>query len=966
MKKQNKRTINKRAIIVKTVLAFVALNLLLVFISLFVNIGVDVSKGDNIFPSNASLLGFDTSSNYQKLKIEDVTDSSNLEYNSGYGKKVLSWTTDEKITFNYTATKAGKYYIALDYYSLQENVTSISINADVNNDEYTNIELQTSWTDANQSEVYDIYRNQVIPVQTVYKIWRKVYLYDQRYYGSTPLVFDLVAGENEIEFTKTEGNLLLGDIFIIEAKDFDNYQKPQNQSGISNELITLEAENALFKSTPEIRADSVSQTHLTPYSTKYNKLNVISGDSFNESGYSITYAFNVEKAGNYNMSFKYYISQTNTNVYTKIFIDNVILNKEMNNYKFKASSGFKNETLSADGEAMEFYLTSGIHTLTIQLDASLQSQIYFEMSEIINEISALYLEVVKLTGGNVDKNKHWNIERYIPTAKTRLTSWKERIASLMELTEEVSKSNSKNQNRLYQNLGNAYKKISSLESDPNTLPHKLNILSEGSSSAAKMLSNSLHTATFSPLSLDKIYIHTNDVKLPKAKSNFFVTYMATAQKIIKSGVDTSKNDDTIEIWVNRSTYYVSLMQQYADAYYTPATGKKIRFSLLPDESKITYANASGTNPDAALGVTASVPYDLGIRGALVDLKSLDGFDEVISEYAPGSFTNMMEGEKVYGLPETQDFNVTFYRSDLMQNLGISVPQTYDEIIEILPELQRYGMNYYIPMAGGSGLKSISMTAPFIYQYGGDIYSKDYMTTAIDSQEAIAGINMMVELFSIYSLPLTSQNFYDSFRNGLIPIGVAGFDVYLQLLTAAPEIAGKWDIALAPGVKKTDGTINRTNTGAGRGVIIFEKGNKQQEAWDFIKWWLSSDTQSSFANDIEASYGQTFLWNTANLEAFKTLSISKKHIDVILEQWEQLYQVPQIPATYIVERGISNAWNSAVFDQVSIRAAITDQSIEINKEIRRKMVEFKYLRSDGTIIKEYYIPSLEEIEKWMRR
>ena len=344
---------------------------------------------------------------------------------------------------------------------------------------------------------------------------------------------------------------------------------------------------------------------------------------------------------------------------------------------------------------------------------------------------------------------------------------------------------------------------------------------------------------------------------------------------------------------------------------------------------------------------------------------MSGFNTTIKPFSPGSLLGFIEGDKVYGLPETQDFQVLFYRSDLLEKLGLSVPNTYDDIIAMLPTLQRYGMNFYMPMAGGSGLKSIGITAPFYYQYGCDIYSDDYLKAEIDTVEGIKAMTLMVDLFTIYSLPLTTQNFYNDFRNGITPIGIANFDAYLQLRYAAPEIAGKWKITLVPGVEQEDGTINRTQTADNKTTVIFQKSKKQAEAWEFIKWWLSTDTQSKFASAIQSTYGELFLWNTANLEAFKGLALPADDIEVILNQLEYLYQVPQTPATYMVERGISNAWNACVFNTVSVRAAVTDYSLEINREITRKMIEFKYLDKNGNKIKDYHVPSIEEIKSWQK-
>lgn len=970
-----------RAILIKALLAFLSVFALMVVVGLIVPVGNDAVLENTIKPEDLNLLNFkeyldsSDSSKGIEIKAEDYAQSAapysaeDGEPKSSYSKKAFKWEEDaDAISFSVNINKETDYVIAIDYLSLQTTVSDISLNVKVNgngSDLLSNIELVSSWTDSTSEPVYDIYRNQVSAVQETCNIWRTSYLYDQRYYSAYPVSFELEIGKNTITLEKNAGALYIGSVYLIELEKLTNLgsytPSDEDTTSAANELITIEAEQPVFKSTAEIRTVSVQNTNVTPYSTEKNMLNVLSGDSFNKSGYAITYAFKVETAGYYNISMKYYISQTNTSVYSKVLVDNEILYDELNCYEFKDRTGYNNETLNNGKDNILFYFEPGVHTLTLQLDASLQSQIYFEMSSIIEEINDLYLDIVKLTGGNTDKNKQWNVAQYIPDIEHRLSSWISRLEKLLKLTDKLSKSNPEKQNRLYQNISNAYGKLVDLAKKPNEIPHKLTILTEGSSSISNMLSNSLHTTTYSPLFLDKIYVHGVDAKLPKAGTNFFMDFFGTVQRVFKSGVDET-DEDVVEIWVNRSTYYVSLMQQYADAYYK---GKKVRLSLLPDESKLTYANASGTNPDAALGVSQSVPYDLGLRGALVDLRTMPGFEDVIKDYVPGAYTGMMACDSVYGLPETQDFNVIYYRTDIINDvLGISVPETYEDLIGILPAMQRMGMNFTMPLAGGSGLKGISVTAPFIYQYGGDIYAEDYLSTAIDTPEAIAAINMMVELFSLYSLPLTAQSFYDSFRNTTLPMGQAGFDTYLQLLTAAPEITGKWDIALPLGTRQADGSIDRTNCVTVKAVCIFEQSDNQKEAWEFIKWWLSEETQTRFANGIVATYGETFMWNTANVNAFKSLPINKKHIETIIASWEDLYNIPQTPATYIVERGISDAWNAAVFDGVSVRAAISDAVIDINKEIDRKMSEFGFIDNKGVVIKPYFVPTVDEIKKWM--
>ena len=983
--------------LVRFLLAFLAANVLMMVIGLFFPLTKHAAEGNHM-ANGISLLSLDESRDYTPYKVIDNIDGLTCDNVENYGEAYLfNDGSADSITYEVSVGKTGTYEIAVDYYSLQESVTNISINVlidgkyitkiengkEVEDSNYLNINLKTAWQEEVSEPSYDIYNNEVAKVQLPYRLWRNVFLQDQRYYQDNALKFELTEGTHQITIERNLGDFYLGNLYLYEASPLKAYSELGNKASSGANIITLEGEKPLFKTDTIIQNSSVQNPNMYPYSTEYNRLNVLSGDSFNQSGYGVTYAFYVEEDGNYEFTFKYANTQSNTISYADIYIDNVLVCDELNQYKFMATSEYKNETLkSSEGTDMSFPLTKGYHTITIQIDSSIQSEIYRRMFDIVEEISDLYLEVVKLTGGDIDSNKKWEIEKYLPHADDCLNRWVSEIDVIIDLIDKHSKVDSKKDNTLCQYVENARRKIKAIADKPNELPHELSNLCTGTSSAATLLSNSLHTSTFAPISIDRIYIHEKDAKLPKAGSNFFLSYFSAVQRVVKSGVNIEDSDDMLEVWVNRSTYYVSTLQKYADANFTPETGIKVRFSLLPDESKLTYAYAAGTHPDMALGVGSGSPYDLGLRGALEDMTQFEGFNEVAANFAAGAFTNLtcpgddkdgdgVRDAAIYGIPETQDFQILYYRKDILDQLGLECPNTWVDVIEMLPTLQRFGMNFYIPMAGGSGLKGISSTAPFIYQYGGDIYSSDYMTTDIDSKEAIQAINLMVDLFQLYSLPLTSQNFYDSFRNGKIPAGVGGFDIYLQLTNAAPELQGKWGVALHPGVQRDingDGVveeneIDRTATGDTRNAIIFKKTKNKEKAWRFIEWWSQADVQSGYANIIQSTYGATFLWNTANLEAFQTLAIGDDIKAVASVQLkDHLRNINQIPATYMVERGLSNVWNNAVFNNSPLRALITDSKLEIDKEIARKMQEFGFMDSKQNVIQKYQIFTLEDIRQ----
>ena len=967
-----------KTVLVKGLLGFLALNALLIVVGLFIPLTKTSATG-NYFGEAKSLLSKDNSRVYKTFAIENVADevvipTETAKYEGGEAYHFNDGSS-QTLSFTFELDKAGTYELAVDYYSLQQNVNDITIDILIDGKEdtdYQNINLATAWQEAASdlsNPTCDIYNNEVAGVQIRYNSWMHSFLFDTRYYQDGALKFELEAGVHTITINRKQGEFYLGDIYLCTSSELKEYKDLSKTQYSSNKnVIALEGERPLFKTDTAIQNGSVQNPKMYPYSTKQNRLNVLSGDSFNQSGFSVTYAFEVKEAGNYQITLKYANTQSNTKSYADILIDNVLVCDELNRYQFNATNKYKNETLKDNsGNNMSFDLTPGVHTITIQLDASLQSEIYYRMYNLVNEISELYLEVVKLTGGTSDKDKKWEIEKFIPNVSDRLNGWVEELDSIIALSNEISKVDADKDNTLTQYLENARRKIANIAKKPNELPHELANLSTGTSSAQTLLANSLHTSTFCPISIDRIYVHGKDAKLPRAGSNFILTYFATAQRVVKSGINIDDSDDILNVWVNRSTYYVSTLQKFS-AKFTDETGIKVRFSLLPDESKLTYSYAAGTQPDMALGIASSVPFELGLRGALEDLTQFSDFGEVIRDFAPGAIVNLGADGAIYAIPETQDWQVLYYRKDLLDKYGLEVPNTWVDVIEMLPVLQRYGSNFCMPLAGGSGLKGISTTAPFIYQYGGDVYSPDRMSTYIEEPEAIQAINLMVDLFQLYSLPLTSQSFYDSFRNGKLPIGISGFDMYLQLTNAAPELQGKWGVALHPGVQRDingDGIveadeIDRTTTGDTKNGIIFKGSDKKYAAWKFLSWWSKAENQAEFANMIQSTYGATFLWNTANIKAMETLAMDKEVIAIAQQQLGYLRNVDQIPATYIVERALSNVWNQAVFDYKPLRALISDAVLEIDKEITRKMEEFGYV-NNGVPVKEYKYYTVEDIK-----
>lgn len=960
--------INVKQLGLYAILGALIFNVLMMVGSWFVSVD-RLATSDLLKPSNYSFLQYYPSENVITTVSANQHETTTLTRDD-YDSAVFYWSEEQDQIDLSVIVPSGSYRLAIDYFSLYDAIAPIEISVEVNGETqplWQNITLRTDWTSSDGETTFDQYNNEVQPTSSRLPIWRTSLLKDQLYFERDPLVFNFITGVNQIVITKTRGSLYLGNIRLLAVTTlptYENYRSSQPSAPVmDNTLISLEAEDYYSKSSPEIRLESIASPSASPYASSQNKLNVITETYFKDAGQQLNYVFNIETTGFYELTIKYRLVADNKISYLAIAIDNQIPFEELQNYGLSTTSSFRNHTLGNGESPYQFYLASGLHTLTLEVNTSKIASMYREMQTMINDIGDMQLEIMRLTSGNTDLLREWSITKFIPDAVIRLENWLAQSEDLLARARLHTTATDQGNNDLTRRLVSIVNKFETLVDDPDKLPQRMNLFSEGSNSIVADLAIGLVEAQDQGVTLDQLFIHGQNTFLPSANVGFFKEYIATLEKIGQSTNITeleATEEQVVDIWVYRSRYIMNVMQQYVDQHYTSPDGTQIRLAILPNEGKIILANAAGTQPDAVVGVSGWNPYDLALRGALAPLDEMDGFANVVSEYAPGALLHQMLDGHVYGIPETQDFYVTYYRKDIMEDLGLDVPQTYQDIIEILPTLQAYGMNYYLPLSAATALKPINATAPFIYQNNGDLFTPDAFGTGIDTPEALAGIQLMTDLYTTYGLPLQVPNFYDEFRSGTLPIGVGSFNDYLKFAFASPELANKWDITLAPGVRQSNGEIKRVYAGTAQSVAIFEKSEKKEEAWDFLTWWLSAETQEGFMFALQNTYGDEYIWNTANLQAVRALPIKEAHQDVIFDQWTYLYEVPKIPGGFAIERGISDIWNKVVLEGANLRTSVDSMVLTVNREIRRKFAEFGYLDDEGNVIKPYNLATLDDV------
>ncbi|MGC8954610.1 MAG: extracellular solute-binding protein [Fervidobacterium sp.] len=930
------------------------------------------------------------------LDISNSVDFNELKYHDLLSRASTELILETEIPNGETKTisvntNGGRYYVLLSYKFTKPTTTSGALQLIVNSTKEYQAFIDT-FLYYDVKKIYDRYGNEIIPEQHVFNGEIVTFLKDAQRISSNPLVINLQRGNNSFKMTNLKQDIYISKIYFVKVEDVENvpsyaeyirytrdtmnYEKNSNEDR-KNGIVVLEAEKLFGKSDFLISVGNLQTSDVSPYEPLKKMMNIVDGNTYKQSGQEIHWYFEVNTSGFYKIAFRYQQSlNRGMPVFRRIYIDGRVPFKEFGNYKFSYTGySWYDTTLSdSSGEPYYVYLDKGRHLLTLEVTTGVFEDTIVFLKDTVKKLQKIGLDLRKLVGNNLDPNRTWDIEKYMPDALKQMKEISNELRDrYQKLLDVVGKSGIPSISDMVVSAD----LIDKILEKPERLPFFIDEISEGSASIAQRLSELSMRLKEQPMTIDKIYLYKWRLSdYLKPVSSFLVASYEEIYKFWLSLFNKNENysvyekvdQEALRVWINRPVQYVETLQYLVDSDFTHKTGIKVILSLMPNEQKLILASSAGKTPDVAMSISNWIPFELAIRNALHPVSEFrDFYDFVSKNINIETLLPMVIDDKVYGITETQNFYVLFYRKDILASLDIPIPDTWDDVKKILPELQRRGMNFFIPMCE-QATKYFNTTAPFFFQNEARLYTEDGMKTAINEENSVKAFELMTELFSVYGVPEQVASFYNSFRYGRIPIGIGDFGLYVTLLNAADEIYGLWDIAPSPGVKTLDGRVLRYQVAGDRADVIFANSKKKNEAWSFLKWWLSRDTQVKFSRMLVNRYGSTYLWNTANIQAFNELDFfSEREKKVILEQWSWIREVQRHPGGYMTEREISNIWNRVVVEGYPLRASIDRSVITINRELERKLTEFGYIKLGKPVksfrmykdMKEFLIKNLGE-------
>jgi multiple sugar transport system substrate-binding protein len=189
---------------------------------------------------------------------------------------------------------------------------------------------------------------------------------------------------------------------------------------------------------------------------------------------------------------------------------------------------------------------------------------------------------------------------------------------------------------------------------------------------------------------------------------------------------------------------------------------------------------------------------------------------------------------------------------------------------------------------------------FLWQEGGGIWDETQAPKAraegvVNSPESVKALEHYLSLLQ-YMPPVAKTGTMDIFktdelfREGKLASHIEWIGFAESTITpATSKVADKVDFAMMPGTKGPDGKMIRWSNIGGQPFIITTWNDEEtvKEAIDFVKWWLSKDTQTKFAQ----AGGQSGLQSVFNSPEYNTYRPWNHAFGPSLDWQKDVWHVP---------------------------------------------------------------------------
>jgi multiple sugar transport system substrate-binding protein len=358
---------------------------------------------------------------------------------------------------------------------------------------------------------------------------------------------------------------------------------------------------------------------------------------------------------------------------------------------------------------------------------------------------------------------------------------------------------------------------------------------------------------------------------------------SSTQKAAKSDITPGT---TVKVWIMPNGPQPKEDMVASLKPFTEKTGIKVDVQVVDwgvQLDRIRNAAVSGEGPDITQAGTTQVPFFAAL-GGFEDLSSRVDDIGGASAYADGVWktTEVIGQDGNWSIPWFTEARSIYYRKDILAKAGVdpaSAFATWDDFRNTLqavkdkvPGIQPFGT------PGKKAFDLVHHVMPFVWDAGGAELSSDNSKSAINSPEAVQGVEFFADLVKdkladASQLERDGTQVENQFKGGKIAVWIGG----PWVLPSAERTddtnwvpAARKNVALAPMPAGPNGDAF-TFVG-GSNLMMFKGSQHKNEAWEVMKYLSQDQVQTDYAKllgmfpsrvEPQKTYGES---NGANFEA----------------------------------------------------------------------------------------------------
>ncbi|WP_153978912.1 extracellular solute-binding protein [Paenibacillus xylanilyticus] len=867
------------------------------------------------------------------------------------GKAVITPETGS-IRWDVPVQASGLYHVRIHYYPVEGKSSGIERRLELNGQvPFRGADVllfDRVWGNREEDIRRDDRGNDLRPRQVEQPEWQLASFRDSAGYFEEPFQFYFEKGTQDLTLTSLRESMAIDYIELYQEEDVPSYADLQasyetrSLKPATPVMLKVQAEQAASKSSPTLSPISDrSSPSLEPYHVSKIRINAIGGINWKLPGEWIEWEIDVPEDGLYQIALKVKQDQLRGIYATRsLTIDGKVPFKEMKRIRFNYSPSWQTQVLGAGEEQpYQFHLEKGKHRIRMTVTLGDIAPLLRTVESSVLELNEMYRKILMITSNQPDPLRDYQLERRIPEMTEVFERQAETLSSVAAYLEEATGE----QSDKVAILNAMVVQLRDMVARPETVPKRLDTFKINVGG----LGTWILTVREQPITMDYLVVSQPGGSLPDANSSAIQqvkhelgAYVASYTEDYDSIGNVEQKKDAITVWITTGRDQAQVLKGLIDDSFTPDTDVSVQLRLVPPNILLP-ATLSGEGPDVAMQMGEDIPVNYAMRNAAADLSKFPDFEEISERFRESGLTPYRYNDGVYALPEQQHFPMLFYRKDILNELGLEPPKTWQDVYNAIAVLQKHNMEFYLPIEdtlNNANLVPNSTFAMLLYQNDGTFYTEDQKKSALDSEISMDAFKRWTQFYTNYKFPLKAD-FPNRFRTGEMPIGIADYTTYNMLTVMAPEIRNLWDFTIVPGTELPDGSIRHEVASATSAVMMLENAGNKEAAWKFMKWWTDEQTQIEYGREMEGLMGAAARYPTANIKALQQLPWPVKDYQNLEKQWKWVQGIPQLPGGYFTGRHLDNAFRKVVNANENPREALSDYVLYIDDEIELKRKEF---------------------------